>query len=108
MPDKPRDQTQRRDEMLISNRVHLEESRTDILLERGVNTRFDRFRDFACPPPPGEQAAKFDSGQATDGRRRLLSNERLELLGKRLVEIPFRQCAGVEVRPITAHPAPCG
>src|SRR6266700_38404 len=85
--------------MLISNRVHLEESRTDILFERGVNTRFDRFRDFACSPPPGEQAAKFDCGQATDGCRRLLSNERLELLGKRLVEIPFRQCAGVEVRP---------
>src|SRR5438270_10634993 len=99
MPAEPRDQTQRRDEMLIGDRMHLEESRTDILLERGVNTRFDRFRNFACPPPPGEQAAKFDCGQTTDGRRRLLSEQRLQLVGKRLVVIPLRRCGSDEITP---------
>src|SRR3990172_2411700 len=95
----PCDQTQRRDQVLVGNRVNLQESRANIFLERRVHARFDGLRDLACPPTPGEKAAELDDGQAADRRPGLLLDECLERLGEGLVEIPLRQCAGVEVWP---------
>jgi hypothetical protein len=77
----------------------LQRPRTDIFLERRVDARFDGSRDLARPSAPGEQAAELDDAQAADGRGRLLPDERLELFGERLVEIPLRQSTGVEIRP---------
>src|SRR3990172_12638448 len=88
------DQTQRRDQVLVGDRVDLQESRANIFLERRVHARFDGPRNLAGPPTPGEKAAELDDGQAADRRRGVLLDECLELLGGGLVEIPPRPCAG--------------
>jgi len=80
VPAEPYDQSQRRDQVLVGDRVHLQESRTHIFLKRGVHARFDGFRDLARPPPSREQATELDDGQAADGSCGLLLDECLELL----------------------------
>src|SRR4030095_3111810 len=78
--------------------MDIEHSRADIVRKGVIYLCLDALGDLTRTPTARQQASKLDHRQTTDCRRGLAGKEILEILRLRLVEIPLRQGAGVDIR----------
>ena len=65
----PRDEIQRRDQVIVCDRVNLKKPGANVILKGCKHARLDSLCQFARASAPGKQTAELDNRQTADGRR---------------------------------------